>query len=101
MPKPTQKSGAKKQSNTKNVKPTTSSKPIQKVSTKTQPATFTSRNVQPAMAFSQILRQGNEEKSVGPAPQPIVVSKPLPAASTNSSASVTASSEISQEKRID
>ncbi|GIY51103.1 hypothetical protein CDAR_498351 [Caerostris darwini] len=49
-------------------RPTTQSKPLQKVPTRTQPTTFTSRNVQPAVAFSQILRQGNEEKSVGPAP---------------------------------
>ncbi|GIY71195.1 nucleic-acid-binding protein from transposon X-element [Caerostris darwini] len=90
MPKPAQKSGAKKQPNAKNRKPTTSSKPTQKVPTRTQPATFTSRNVQPALAFSQILRQGNEEKSVGPAPQPIIVREPLPAATTNSSAPVTA-----------
>ncbi|GIY43477.1 hypothetical protein CDAR_81541 [Caerostris darwini] len=51
-----------------------------RVSTRTQPSTFTSRTVQPAMAFSQILRQGNEEKSVGPAPQPIIAREPLPAA---------------------
>ncbi|GIY59040.1 hypothetical protein CDAR_275481 [Caerostris darwini] len=85
----------KKQSNAKINKPTTSSKPIQKVSTRTQSATFTSRNVQPTMAFSKILRQGNEAKSVGPAPQPIIASEPLPAATTNSSAPVTASSECS------
>ncbi|GIY14784.1 hypothetical protein CDAR_304411 [Caerostris darwini] len=69
-----------------------------RVSSRTQPSTFTSRNVQPTMAFSQILRQGNEAKPVGPAPQPIIVSKPLPAASTNSSAPVTASSECSLTK---
>ncbi|GIY37398.1 hypothetical protein CDAR_243021 [Caerostris darwini] len=60
-----------------------------------QPSTFTSRTVQPAMAFSQILRQGNEEKSVGPAPQPIVAREPLSAAITNSSAPAKPSSECS------
>ncbi|GIY32421.1 hypothetical protein CDAR_510461 [Caerostris darwini] len=46
---------------------TVQSKKDKRVSTRTQPSTFNSRNVQPTMAFSQILRQGNEEKSVGPA----------------------------------
>ncbi|GIY50973.1 hypothetical protein CDAR_593191 [Caerostris darwini] len=76
-------------------RPTTPSKPLQKVPTRTQPTTFTSRNVQPAVAFSQILRQGNEEKSVGPAPQPIVAREPLSAATTNSSAPAKPSSECS------
>ncbi|GIY07588.1 hypothetical protein CDAR_31501 [Caerostris darwini] len=76
-------------------RPTTSSKPVQKVPTRTQPTTFTSRSVQPEMAFSQILRQGNEEKSAGPAPQPIVAREPLSAAITNSSAPAKPSSECS------
>ncbi|GIY31917.1 hypothetical protein CDAR_409691 [Caerostris darwini] len=94
MPKPGQKSGAKTQNN-KLIKPTTSSKPIPQVSTRTQPTTFTSRNVQPTMAYSEILRQGNEGKSVGPTPQPIMVREPLPAATTNSSAPVSTSPECS------
>ncbi|GIY24158.1 hypothetical protein CDAR_300521 [Caerostris darwini] len=65
------------------------------VSTRKQPSTFTSRNVQPTVAFSEILRQGNEAKSVGPAPHPIMVTESLPAATTNSSAPVSASSECS------
>ncbi|GIY11357.1 hypothetical protein CDAR_535611 [Caerostris darwini] len=95
MPKPAQKNGAKKQPVNKTLKPTTQSKPLQKVPTRTQPTTFTSRNVQPAVAFSQILRQGNEEKSVGPASQPIVAREPLSAATTNSSAPAKPSSECS------
>ncbi|GIY40536.1 hypothetical protein CDAR_500811 [Caerostris darwini] len=88
------KKWSKKQINNKNIKPTTSSKPVQKVPTRTQPTTFTSRSVQPEMAFSQILRQGNEEKSAGPAPQPIVAREPLSAAITNSSAPAKLSSEL-------
>ncbi|GIY03806.1 hypothetical protein CDAR_288921 [Caerostris darwini] len=67
-----------------------SKKEKKRVSTRTQPSTFTSRSVQPTVAFSEILRQGNEAKSVGRAPQPIMVRKPLPAATTNSSAPVSA-----------
>ncbi|GIY83003.1 hypothetical protein CDAR_553811 [Caerostris darwini] len=95
MPKTGQKSGAKKQTSSKSRNPPTSSKPKQQVTTRTQPSTFTSRTVQPAMAFSQILRQGNEEKSAGSAPQPIIAREPLSAANTNSSAPAQPSSECS------
>ncbi|GIY13807.1 hypothetical protein CDAR_469431 [Caerostris darwini] len=74
---------------------TVQSKKDKRVSTRTQPSTFTSRNVQPTVAFSEILRQGNEAKFVGPAPQLIMVREPLPAATTNSSAPVSSSSECS------
>ncbi|GIY30853.1 hypothetical protein CDAR_466861 [Caerostris darwini] len=95
MPKPGQKPSAKNQSANKILKKPTSSKPIPQVSSRTQPSTFTSRTVQSTVAFSEILRQGNEAKSVGAAPQPIIVREPLSAATTNSSAPVTASSECS------
>ncbi|GIX79215.1 hypothetical protein CDAR_533021 [Caerostris darwini] len=74
---------------------TVKSRKDKRVNTRKQPSTFTSRTVQPEMAFSQILRQGNEEKSAGPAPQPIVAREPLSAASTNSSAPAKPSSECS------
>ncbi|GIY62121.1 hypothetical protein CEXT_646891 [Caerostris extrusa] len=43
------------------------------------------------MAYSGILRQGNDGKSEGPAPQPIIAKESLPAATTNSSAPVSTS----------
>ncbi|GIY88010.1 hypothetical protein CDAR_368741 [Caerostris darwini] len=95
MPKPGQKPGVKNQVNNKKNKKTHLFQTYPQVSTRTQPTAFTSRNVQPTVAFSEILRQGNEAKSIGPALQPIMVREPLPAATTNSSAPVSTSSECS------
>ncbi|GIY06909.1 hypothetical protein CDAR_206491 [Caerostris darwini] len=89
MPKPAQKSGAKKQPNTKSVKPTTSSKHIHAASDLYQ-------SESPACnGFFPNSPPGERRKVSRSRPQPIIVREPLPAATTNSSAPVKASSECS------
>ncbi|GIY56428.1 hypothetical protein CDAR_62691 [Caerostris darwini] len=91
MPKPTQKSGAKKN----NLMLKIISPPPHPNLYKRFPPGRCQQPLPVGMSslqwlFPKFSSRGKKEKSIGPAPQTIIVREPLPAATTNSSAPVTA-----------